>query len=95
MANTETMTGISLHASDVSGQKTVNIPSVPPDATIGELMRGLLPKMQLPDNIPYQAHLEREGRHLHASERVSDALQTGDHVVLQPSIDAGGWQALR
>ena len=90
MANVGTMTGISLQASDVSGQKIMNIPSVPFDATIGELTRGLLSKMQLPDNIAYQVHLERESRHLNASERVSDALQTGDRVVLQPSIDAGG-----
>jgi len=90
MATMQTITGISLQASDVSGQKVVNIPSLPLDATIGELMRGLLPKMQLPENVPYQVRLEREQRHLHASERVSDALQTGDRVVLQPSIDAGG-----
>ncbi len=90
MTNMETITGISLQASDVSGQKIVNVPSIPPDATIGELTRGLLSKMRLPENIPYQLHLERDGRHLHASERVSDALQTGDRVVLQPSIDAGG-----
>jgi len=95
MESTATMTGISLQASDVSGQKIVNVPSVPPDATIGELTRGLLSKMQLPENVPYQVRLEREGRHLHASERVSDALQTGDRVVLQPSIDAGGYRIPR
>lgn len=89
MANTQTMTGISLQASDVSGQKIVTVPSIPLDATVGELTRGLLAKMQLPDNIPYQVRLERQQRHLHASERVADALETGDKVVLQPSIDAG------
>jgi hypothetical protein len=90
MANMGTMAGISIQACDISGQRIVNIPSIPFDATIGELTRGLLSKMQLPDNITYQVHLERESRHLNASERVSDALQTGDRVVLQPSIDAGG-----
>lgn len=89
MANTQTMTGIALQASDVSGQKIVTVPSIPLDATIGELTRGLLAKMQLPEDIPYQLRLERQQRHLHASERVADALETGDKVVLQPSIDAG------
>ena len=91
MANTQILSGIALQASDVSGQKIVNIPSIPLDATIGELTRGLLPKMQLPENVPYQVRLERESRHLNASERVADALQPGDRVVLQPSIDAGGY----
>ncbi len=88
MAKTATLNAISLQASDVSGQKMVNA-NVPPDATVGELLKGLLSKMRLPENVPYQVHLEREGRALHASERVEDALQTGDRVVLQPSIDAG------
>jgi hypothetical protein len=39
--------------------------------------------------LTYHARLEREGRHLHASERVGDAVQNGDKVVLQPNIDAG------
>lgn len=90
MANTQKLIGISLQASDVSGQKIVSVPSFPFDATIGELTKGLLAKMQLPGNIPYQVRLEREQRHLHASERAADALQTGDQIVLQPNIDAGG-----
>jgi len=89
MANTDTIPGISLEASDVSGQKVVNLPNVPADSTVGELIRGLVARMSLPDNVPYEARLEREGRHLNASERVSDALQTGDLLVLQPYIDAG------
>lgn len=89
MSKTETLNEISLEASDVSGQKVVNVSNVPADATVGELIRGLLAQMSLPDNVPYQARLEREGRHLHASEIVSDALKSGDRVVLQPSIDAG------
>jgi len=36
-----------------------------------------------------ESRLEREGRHLHASERIGDALQTEDHLTLHPNIDAG------
>ena len=90
MAQVRTITGISLQASDVSGQKIVNVPNIPPDATVAELTRALLAKMQLAESVPYQLRLERQQRHLHASERVADALETGDKVVLQPSIDAGG-----
>jgi hypothetical protein len=87
--------GIALQASDVSGQKLVDVREVPTDASVGELIQGLLGQMNLPENdvegrpLTYHARLDREGRHLHASERVGDALQQGDRVVLQPNIDAG------
>ncbi len=93
---TQEMTALGLQVSDVSGQKLANVSQVPQDATVGELIQGLLAQMELPQNdvggrpLTYHARLEREGRHLHASERVGDALQTGDRVVLQPNIDAGG-----
>jgi hypothetical protein len=82
--------------SDVSGQKMVRVSYVANDATVSELVRGVLPGMQLPQNdaagrpLTYHARLEREGRHLQASERVADTLQPGDRVVLQPNVDAGG-----
>jgi hypothetical protein len=94
MGKPETL-GIGLQASDVSGQKLVNVRDVPADASVGELIQGLLGQMSLPENdvegrpLTYHALLDREGRHLHASERVGDALQEGDRVVLQPNIDAG------
>lgn len=91
MAQVQTTAGIFLQASDASGQKVVDVPNIPLGYTIGELTRALLPKMQLPDNVPYQVRLERQQRHLHASERVEDALETGDKVVIHPSIDAGGY----
>jgi len=96
MGKTATTTnGVSVHVSDVTGQKVLNVPDVPADATVGELIQGLLAHMNLPPNdsgggpLSYQARLEREGRHLHATERVGDALQTGDRLTLQPNIDAG------
>ena len=82
--------------SDVSGQKMVRVSNVADDATVSELIRGVLRGMQLPQNdaagrpMTYHARLEREGRHLQASERVADALLPGDRVVLQPNVDAGG-----
>ena len=39
--------------------------------------------------ITYQARLDRDGRHLHSSEVVGDALMPNDRVVLQPEINAG------
>jgi hypothetical protein len=42
--------------------------------------------------LSYQALLEREGRHLHAAERVSDVLEPQDRIVLQPNIDAGSYR---
>lgn len=84
-----------LEVSDVSGQKGMTVSGVPADASVGELVEQLLAEMRLTREdvsgrpLTYQARLEREGRHLHASERVGDALQTGDRLVLQPNIDAG------
>jgi hypothetical protein len=95
MGKAETLEGISLTVSDVSGQKVFRVPQAPPDATVGELVHSLMSQMNLPANDPngqplaYQARLEREGRHLNASERVGDALETGDKLMLQPNIDAG------
>jgi hypothetical protein len=84
-----------LRVSDVTGQKVVDVNDVPTDATIGELIDGLLPRMSMPQNdhggrlLAYQARLERDSRHLHASEIVGDALQPHDRIVLQPEINAG------
>jgi hypothetical protein len=94
MGEAATMT-IGLRASDVSGQKSVRVPAAPGDATIGELVQGLLVKMGLSRSdaegrpLQYRARLEREGRHLGGAERVATALREGDHVVLQPNVDAG------
>ncbi len=85
-----------LQVSSVTGQQRVNVDPVPPDCTVGEMIQGLLCQMQLPRNdslgrrLVYHARLEREGRHLHGSELVGDALQAGDKVTLTPNIDAGG-----
>jgi hypothetical protein len=87
--------GLDLVVSDVSGQKQASVENVRADATVGELVQSLLTQMNLPPNDPtdrpltYHALLEREERHLHASERLGDVLESGDRIVLQPNIDAG------
>jgi hypothetical protein len=87
---------LSLKARDVSRQKLVHVDDVPDDATVGELIDGLVRGgMNLPRQdaegraLNYHARLEREGRHLHATERVGDVLQPNDEIVLQPQITAG------
>jgi hypothetical protein len=87
---------LGLRASDVSGQKTVRASAVPADATVGELVQGLLAKMGLSRHdtegrpLNYAALLGREGRHLNGSETVGESLKEGDEIVLTPNIDAGG-----
>ncbi len=89
-------TGLALLVSDASQQKMANVRDVPPDASIGELVQGLLESLRLPSQdasgrpLTYWARLDREGRHVHASERVGEALLPGDHLILSPNIDAGG-----
>lgn len=85
-----------LEVSDVSGQKTATVSDVPADASIGEIVEQLLSELNLTRNdtsgrpLTYQARLDREGRHLQASERAGESLRSGDRLVLQPNIDAGG-----
>ncbi|HLB55685.1 MAG TPA: hypothetical protein VJK71_11330 [Gemmatimonadales bacterium] len=84
-----------LDVSDVSGQKRMTVDEFADGATVGELVDRLLAELDLVREdgegrpLSYHARLEREGRHLHAAERVGDALQSGDQLVLQPNIDAG------
>jgi hypothetical protein len=86
---------VPIRVSDVTGQKSVDVKDVPRDATIGELIEGLLPRMNMPRNdnggrtLNYQARLDRVGRHLHSSEVVGDALEANDRLTLQPEINAG------
>ena len=88
-------TTISLNVSDVSGQRRSSVRGVPYDSTVGELVDGLLPRMNLSrrDNggqsVSYHALLEREGRHLNRSEIVGETIWPGDTLVLQPEIVAG------
>ncbi len=95
MGKAESATGIALEVSDVSGQKVFSVSNAPAVNTVGELIHEMLGKMNLPRNdsggapLIYQARLEREGRHLHASERIGDALESHDRLTLQPNIDAG------
>lgn len=82
--------------SDVSGQKQVRVSNLRDNATVGELVEGAVAQMRLPRNdasgrpLNYHARLDREGRHLHGSESLIEALESGDHLTLQPDIDAGG-----
>lgn len=89
--------GLALEVADVTGQKRVQFNHVPPDSTVKELIEDSVPRMNLPEKsakgrpFVYHMRLEREGRHLHSSERLADAVQTGDRLVLQPNIEAGGF----
>jgi hypothetical protein len=64
-------------------------------ATVSELISAAIPRMNLPskDNtgspVCYRARHERDGRHLHDSEIVGDALKNDDRVVFEPNIEAG------
>jgi hypothetical protein len=95
MGKSESVLEIPLEISDVSGQKVFSVTNAPANNTVGELVHEMLGKMNLPKNdasgapLTYQARLEREGRHLNASERIGDALERGDKLTLQPNIDAG------
>jgi hypothetical protein len=101
MTSAATTERIGITASDVSGQKVATVRDIPNDATVGDLIQGLLHSVNLPKNDPsgrpvaYHARLEREGRHLHDSEMVIEALKPDDHIVLHPNVDAGATPSTR
>ena len=86
---------LNLYARDVTRQKKAHWPGISHDTTVRELVKGFVGKLRLVDKdqegrpLQFRARLEREGRHLHDSELVSDALQPDDEVVLHPKINAG------
>ena len=86
---------IQLTVSDVSQQKRARVEDLAADSTVGDLVDGLLDRLRLPESgadgspITYHVRHERLGRHLHSTELVGDSIETGDHVVIQPSVTAG------
>lgn len=91
MAESETMT---LYVQDQSGQREYVARDVPCEASWGETLNSIVATMELPKNNPggesvWSGRLEREGRHIHTSEIVGDALEEGDRIVLQPEVNAG------
>ncbi len=95
MQAVQTQRTLPLQVHDASRQKRLTVEEVPHDATVGEVVQSLLAELGLPvedaDGRPlsYQALLEREQRHVHATERVGDALLPNDSLTLHPNIQAG------
>ena len=85
-----------LVATDVTGIKKFSVSDVSPRSTVGELVDNLLARMGLMTrdtggaDLKYRARLKRDGRNLHSSELVGDALVSDDEISLQPKINAGG-----
>jgi len=91
MPNKDTIT---VRVQDMSGQREFVAKGVRTDVSWGEAMNGILAGMSLPTNTPTSetvltGRLEREGRHLHDSEIVGDALCDQDLVRLEQEVSAG------
>jgi hypothetical protein len=86
---------VDLKVRDATGQRAHQIRNLDGGTTVGELVDGLVDRLGLSANDAngaaqvFHAFGLREGRHLHASERVGDALQDGDELMLQPDVQAG------
>jgi hypothetical protein len=81
---------------DISGQRRFTARNVSPDATFREVRDRVVDEMGLHRNggngngaDAWTGLLQREGRHIHPSERIGDALQDLDQVELAPEIHAG------
>lgn len=82
-----------IRVTDMTRQREL-VCGVPVEATFGECLDSILAELHLPSNPEGEAtvwsgRLEREGRHIHSSEIVGDALQENDEVVIQRDIQAG------
>lgn len=90
-----------LEVTDVTGQRLLPV-DASVNSSVGQFIDDVaVPRMKLPRldsggrSLRYHALLDREGRHLHASEKLGDATVPNDRLVLQPDIDAGGKPACR
>jgi hypothetical protein len=86
---------IPITARDVTRQKAVNIPELPTDATVSELIDVLVPRLKLATTdgsgspVNYYARNDRTGDHLHGADLVSESLQADDEISLSPEVTAG------
>jgi hypothetical protein len=86
---------LTIEATDVTQQKHIRVSDLSEEATVGELVDGLIRSLNMPAldaearPLSYHARLEREGRQLHASETVGEALRPGDLLTVLPNIEAG------
>lgn len=86
---------LTITARDVTGQRRTSY-EVSRESSVDDLIEGVGDRMGLHRedadgrSITWFARHEREGRPLHRSERVGEALQDRDEIRLQPEISAGG-----
>lgn len=86
---------LNLTARDASGQRRFALRDVRSDTSVEELIHGLTTRMGMPaedaTGMPqaFHAFLERDGRHLRASETIGEALKNDDEIVLHPDVQAG------
>jgi len=86
---------ITITARDVSGQRKTTC-EISRGSSVNDLIDRLGDRMGLlredSEGRPIAWHLrhDREGRALHRSEKVGEALQQGDEIRVQPEISAGG-----
>ena len=90
----DSSTTLDFTVSDVFKQRVRTVEDVSPEYTTAELVQELIDQLNMPKNDPmgrsysYRARLQREARHLHPNERIGDAIESGDWLVLQPNVDA-------
>ena len=92
---------LNLTARDITGQKEVAVRDLPIDTTVQDLVQGLVMSMNLPERDStgtqqaFHAYLDRDGRHLHASETVGEVLREADEIVIHPDVQAGAVGAVQ
>jgi len=90
MAATATM---GLTVEDMTGQVRRRANGIPMDATVGDVIAGLMHEMSLPVNDsqgrPLTYSARARGESLAESDRVGDVLDEGETVTLTQNVTAG------
>lgn len=92
---------LNLTARDITGQKEFAVRDLPIDTSVQELVQSLVMRMSLPERDStgtqqaFHAYLDRDGRHLHASETVGEVLREADEIVIHPDVQAGSMSGPR
>jgi hypothetical protein len=94
MAQAATAESVDVVVSDVTRQRRFRAKNVKGNKTIGELIKGVLPKLGLAardrngEPISFRVR-HQNGRNLFPSEKVADAVRSGEEVTLERFTVAG------
>ena len=82
------MTTLALDVADWNASRHAELPEVPPDLTVGELIGEVRDAMSLPRDTPYE--LIYRGAKLNRAATLEEVgVETGEELTIAPEVSAG------